>query len=86
MIMKKTLPILVLFILFFSYSIKAFTQDINEVERLYEKVEHDIPMRDGINLHTVVYIPKDKSKQYPIIIKIEAFFIFGSSLSGGKLN
>lgn len=69
MIMKKTLPILVLFILFFSYSIKAFTQDINEVERLYEKVEHDIPMRDGINLHTVVYIPKDKSKQYPILMQ-----------------
>ncbi|WP_048644721.1 CocE/NonD family hydrolase [Cyclobacterium amurskyense] len=67
--MKKTLPILVLFILFFSYSIKAFTQDINEVERLYEKVEHDIPMRDGINLHTVVYIPKDKSKQYPILMQ-----------------
>jgi len=34
----------------------------------YEKVEHKIPMRDGILLHTTVYRPKDRSQQYPILL------------------
>lgn len=34
----------------------------------YDKVEYQIPMRDGIKLFTVVYIPKDKSKTYPILM------------------
>lgn len=34
----------------------------------YDKVEYQIPMRDGIKLFTVAYIPKDKSKTYPILM------------------
>ena len=34
----------------------------------YEKAEYQIPMRDGIKLFTVVYMPKDKSKAYPILM------------------
>jgi uncharacterized protein len=34
----------------------------------YEKFEYSIPMRDGIKLFTVVYVPKDKSKKYPFLI------------------
>lgn len=34
----------------------------------YDKVEYQIPMRDGIKLFTVVYIPKDKSRTYPILM------------------
>src|SRR5690606_39018750 len=34
----------------------------------YEKFEHEIPMRDGITLFTIVYIPKDRSKQYPMLM------------------
>jgi predicted acyl esterase len=38
------------------------------IRRHYNKFEYQIPMRDGIKLFTVVYIPKDKSKQYPILL------------------
>ena len=34
----------------------------------YEKSEYQISMRDGIKLFTVVYMPKDKSKTYPILM------------------
>src|SRR5438045_4947116 len=34
----------------------------------YTKYEHRIPMRDGIRLFTRVYVPKDDSRPWPIII------------------
>lgn len=34
----------------------------------YDQVEHFIPMRDGAKLYTLFYIPKDKSKDYPILL------------------
>lgn len=34
----------------------------------YEKFEYRIPMRDGAKLYTLVYMPKDKSKTYPILM------------------
>jgi len=34
----------------------------------YDKVEHLIPMRDGVKLFTIFYVPKDKSKTYPILL------------------
>src|SRR5699024_5183013 len=42
----------------FSYDIPAH----------YTKKEVDIPMRDGIKLHTTIYSPKDQSREYPIIM------------------
>jgi predicted acyl esterase len=38
------------------------------IRQHYNKFEYQIPMRDGIKLFTVVYVPKDKSKQYPILL------------------
>ncbi|GGK67218.1 CocE/NonD family hydrolase [Rufibacter glacialis] len=34
----------------------------------YQKTEHQVPMRDGTKLFTVVYAPKDKSQKYPIML------------------
>lgn len=34
----------------------------------YVKSEHQIPMRDGVKLYTVVYSPKDTSQKYPIMM------------------
>ncbi|TXC82085.1 CocE/NonD family hydrolase [Luteibaculum oceani] len=34
----------------------------------YDQVEHFIPMRDGKKLYTLLYIPKDRSKSYPILL------------------
>jgi putative CocE/NonD family hydrolase len=35
----------------------------------YDIAEVDIPMRDGIKLHTVIFTPKDKSQTYPILMQ-----------------
>lgn len=44
-------------------------QDSIFVRQNYEKMEYKIPMRDGIKLHTTVYMPKDKTKKYPILMQ-----------------
>ncbi len=33
----------------------------------YLKYEYKIPMRDGVKLHTIVYVPKDSTQKFPII-------------------
>jgi hypothetical protein len=35
----------------------------------YTKYEHRIPMRDGVRLFTAVYVPKDDSQTYPILMQ-----------------
>src|SRR4051794_40358122 len=34
----------------------------------YTKFEHRIPMRDGVRLFTRVYVPKDDSQPWPIML------------------
>ncbi len=34
----------------------------------YTKYEYKIPMRDGVHLFTAVYVPKDASRTYPIML------------------
>jgi len=43
----------------------AAQRDLRET---YTKYEYRIPMRDGTQLFTVVYVPKDSSKTYPFLI------------------
>ncbi|MBC3917529.1 CocE/NonD family hydrolase [Undibacterium sp. CY18W] len=38
------------------------------IRELYTKYEYQIPMRDGVRLFTVVYVPKDSSKTYPFLM------------------
>jgi putative CocE/NonD family hydrolase len=38
------------------------------VKDRYVKSEHQIPMRDGVKLYTVVYSPRDASQKYPILM------------------
>ncbi len=54
--------------LFFAVPLLAQNQDSIYMRTHYDKVEYQIPMRDGVNLFTVVYVPKDKSKTYPILL------------------
>src|SRR5256885_829322 len=37
-------------------------------ETLYAKHEYRIAMRDGVKLFTQVYIPKDASRSYPVLM------------------
>lgn len=48
-------------------AISAFGQK-NYIKSHYTKYEHRIAMRDGKKLFTSVYVPKDTSKTYPILI------------------
>jgi putative CocE/NonD family hydrolase len=41
----------------------------DELPDLYTKHEHRIEMRDGTELFTAVYAPKDVSREYPIVLK-----------------
>ena len=39
-----------------------------EVKANFTKLEQQITMRDGVKLFTSIYLPKDKSKKYPIML------------------
>ncbi len=39
-----------------------------DVRAHYTKVEYHVKMRDGVNLFTIVYAPKDTSKSYPFLL------------------
>ncbi|MGI9552967.1 MAG: CocE/NonD family hydrolase [Aurantibacter sp.] len=49
---------------------EAYTQNADSlyVRQHYDLIEYRIPMRDGAELFTVVYTPKDKSQDYPILL------------------
>lgn len=52
---------------------ECHAQDPNPLEsyiRLhYAKQEHMIPMRDGVKLFTSIYLPRDTTRKYPLIMK-----------------
>src|ERR1700734_2590393 len=47
-------------------------QDINNlpayIRDKYTRNDYRVPMRDGVQLYTVVYAPKDKAQKYPVIM------------------
>jgi putative CocE/NonD family hydrolase len=46
----------------------AYSADKFDVRKHYTKFEYRIPMRDGVRLFTAVYVPKDSSARYPILL------------------
>jgi putative CocE/NonD family hydrolase len=46
----------------------ATAQGLEAVKAAYTKYEYRIPMRDGTKLFTAVYVPKDASQKYPILL------------------
>jgi hypothetical protein len=46
----------------------AGAQGLEYVKANYTKYEHRTPMRDGKRLFTAVYVPKDQSQPYPILL------------------
>jgi uncharacterized protein len=64
------MKLLILFLIVF-YSITCIltpAQSIEAIRSNYTKYEYEIPMRDGVKLFTAVYVPKDKSLSYPIML------------------
>src|SRR4051794_1017175 len=45
----------------------AFAQP-DSVKANYTKYEFKIPMRDGVKLHAAVFVPKDDTQTYPILM------------------
>lgn len=39
-----------------------------DIKAHYTKYEYRIPMRDGVRLHTVVYLPKDSTRKVPFLM------------------
>ena len=44
------------------------TQTEAEVKANYTKLEQSIAMRDGVKLFTSIYMPRDRSRPYPIML------------------
>lgn len=65
--MKKYLFISFIYLLCYQLLI---AQDVNEeyIKTNYDKIEQYIPMRDGTKLFTSIYVPKDQSQKYPILL------------------
>jgi len=49
--------------------------DTGYVRKNYTKIERMIPMRDGVKLFTSIYIPKDNSQKYPILLSRTCYSI-----------
>jgi putative CocE/NonD family hydrolase len=63
----------ILLIVLFVGPVSAQTSDEVKADKEYllanyTKFEHRIPMRDGVKLFTVVYVPKDTAKKYPMLL------------------
>lgn len=54
--------------LFFLLSAVLFAQGEETIRKDYTKYEYRIPMRDGKRLFTSVYVPKDQSQKWPILL------------------
>ncbi|REK10792.1 MAG: CocE/NonD family hydrolase [Planctomycetota bacterium] len=46
-----------------------FAADHAYIKEHYTKYEYEIPMRDGVKLFAAVYVPKDASQRYPILLQ-----------------
>ena len=56
-------------LLWFALWSPGSSQGLEYVKTNYTKYEHYILMRDGVRLFTAVYVPKDRSNLYPILLK-----------------
>src|SRR5580698_10275972 len=52
----------------FAQPMQGNSPDAAYVKANYTKYEYQIPMRDGIKLFTSVYVPKDTTKKYPLMM------------------
>jgi len=62
--------------------------DADYVKANYQKYEYQIPMRDGKKLFTSVYVPKDQSKKYPIMMDRTPYSVapYGTDTYKGSLG
>jgi hypothetical protein len=87
--MKKHIFLALSFVLlaFCSYG-QQNTSDADYVKANYQKYEYQVPMRDGKKLFTSVYVPKDQSKKYPIMMDRTPYSVapYGADAYKGSLG
>ena len=66
--MKKIIAILLTLFIFAASQAQIINPDSVYFVTNYYKIERSIPMRDGVKLFTSIYIPKDATKKYPIMM------------------
>jgi len=64
----KKIAVMLLLCLFFMQVSAQVNADSVYVKANYQKFEYQVPMRDGKKLFTSVYVPKDQSKKYPVMM------------------
>jgi len=55
--------------LLYTAAVSQENPDPSYVKENYTKIDTSIPMRDGIKLYTVIYIPKSEGKKYPFLME-----------------
>jgi putative CocE/NonD family hydrolase len=85
-VMKKIVTILLLCLFFMQLS--AQNPDAAYVKENYQKFEYQIPMRDGKKLFTSVYVPKDQTKKYPLMMDRTPYSVapYGTDSYKGSLG
>jgi len=48
---------------------EAYAKQLDYTKARYTKFDYQIPMRDGVKLFTSIYVPKDASRSYPILLE-----------------
>jgi uncharacterized protein len=65
--MRKLLRLWAVLLPVFSHA-PLFAQGLEYVREHYTKHEYYVPVRDGVKLFTSVYVPRDVSRSYPILL------------------
>ncbi len=55
-------------VLLFSAALLVSAQGVEYIKAHYTKFEYEVPVRDGKKLFTAVYVPKDTSTKYPVMM------------------
>ncbi len=61
-------------------------QGLEAVKAQYTKHEFRIPMRDGVKLFTAVYVPKDASQKYPLLMTRTPYSVGPYGIDNYKQN
>ncbi|MBI3207282.1 MAG: CocE/NonD family hydrolase [Candidatus Solibacter usitatus] len=56
-------------VLLLACAVSLNAQNAGAIRASYTKYEYDVPMRDGVKLFTSVYVPKDATKKYPVLMQ-----------------
>ena len=65
---RQSLSSVALILLGLTAPARVHGQGLDYIKSHYTKYEYKIPMRDGVGLFTSVYVPKDASQRYPVML------------------